>query len=127
MLSALRTALADGDPKALAELGPSLAQAAAVQPQLPDTPEGRRLATALVAYAAEPAGAPRQALPVASLAGTANALDDEAGSDRDVEIQPGDEEDEPEGAVFPALNLLKDAVRWSACQTLSWSGRPVHA
>ncbi|MFG3323571.1 DnaB-like helicase C-terminal domain-containing protein [Streptomyces sp. NPDC048171] len=111
VLSALRTALAAGDPKALAELGPSLAQAAAAPPQMPETPEGRRLAAALAAYAAvETAGTREQGVAVNPSAGSTNDVEDEAGSETDVEIQPGDEEDEPEGAVFPALKLLKDAV-----------------
>ncbi|MCF2128183.1 hypothetical protein L1I79_17325 [Strepomyces sp. STD 3.1] len=77
VLSALRTALADGDRHALAELGPSLVEVAAVQPQLPDTPEGARLAAALAAYAAaDSAGGPGQAAPIASPAGTANSPDE---------------------------------------------------
>ncbi|MFE9444872.1 DnaB-like helicase C-terminal domain-containing protein [Streptomyces sp. NPDC006602] len=47
VLAALRTVLAGGDQEALADLGPSLAQAAAAPQQLPDTAEGRCLAAAL--------------------------------------------------------------------------------
>lgn len=39
VLAALRTALANGDQKALDELGPSLAEVAAAPQQLPDTAE----------------------------------------------------------------------------------------
>ncbi|MFJ4790840.1 DnaB-like helicase C-terminal domain-containing protein [Streptomyces sp. NPDC088794] len=106
VLAALRTALANGDQGALDELAPSLAEVAAAPPQLPDTDEGRRLAAALNAYhPAVPAVTADQ-----SAGGSSHAPDDEDDTDREVELQPGDEEDEPATAVFPALKILKDAV-----------------
>ncbi|MGW3956850.1 DnaB-like helicase C-terminal domain-containing protein [Streptomyces sp. NPDC004752] len=112
VLAALRTTLANGDPQALAELGPSLTDAAAAPPRLPDTAEGRRLAAALQAYGtAESAGAVGQsaaaAVQPAADSGHVPGIDEEDGGDG---LVPGDEEDEPEGAVFPALRILKDAV-----------------
>ncbi|MFF8847624.1 DnaB-like helicase C-terminal domain-containing protein [Streptomyces sp. NPDC015127] len=112
MLAGLRTALANGDPEALTELGPSLAETAAAPPQLPDTAEGRRLAAALQAYGtaafAETTGQPAAAAvqPTAD-SGQVPHIDEEDDGDG---LVPGDEEDEPEGAVFPALRILKDAV-----------------
>ncbi|MEV0226951.1 DnaB-like helicase C-terminal domain-containing protein [Streptomyces sp. NPDC050704] len=50
VLAALRTALANNDQEALAEVGPSLAETAAAPQQLPDDAEGHRLAAALDAY-----------------------------------------------------------------------------
>ncbi|MGW2892929.1 DnaB-like helicase C-terminal domain-containing protein [Streptomyces griseoruber] len=113
VLAALRTTLANGDPEALAELEPSLAEAAAAPPHLPDTPEGRRLAAALQAYGTAasagttrpPAAAAAAAQPTAD---SGQVLDDE--EDDGDGLVPGDEEDEPEGAVFPALRILKEAV-----------------
>jgi hypothetical protein len=111
VLAALRTALAKRDPEALAELGPDLTQAASTPPRLADTAEGRRLAAALQAYST---GAPadtigRPAAPRAT-ADSGHAVDVEEDAEAEDELQPGDEEDEPTTAVFPALKLLKDAV-----------------
>lgn len=50
VLAALRTALTNGDPETLAGLEPSLAEATAAPPHLPDTAGGRRLAAAPQAY-----------------------------------------------------------------------------
>ncbi|WP_416959515.1 DnaB-like helicase C-terminal domain-containing protein [Streptomyces sp. Agncl-13] len=106
VLAALRTALTNGAQDVLDKLGPSLAEIAAAPPQLPDTDEGRRLAAALNAYdSAELAGSAEQ-----SAAGSGHVADDEDDTEREVELQPGDEEDEPETAIFPALKILKDAV-----------------
>ncbi|MFE2472651.1 type II toxin-antitoxin system prevent-host-death family antitoxin [Streptomyces mirabilis] len=111
LLAALRTALAGGDQEALGELGPSLAEVAAAPLQLPDSDEGRRLAAALNAYTTDvPAGAPGQPAAVRSAADSGHVPDDEDDAEAEVELQPGDEEDEPESAPFPALKLLKDAV-----------------
>ncbi|WP_260848429.1 DnaB helicase C-terminal domain-containing protein [Streptomyces sp. SLBN-118] len=111
VLAALRTALASGDPEAFAELGPSLAQAAAAPPQPPDTAEGRRLAAALHAYSASvSAGTTGQPTAVQPTADSGQVPDDLDEEDNDDGLAPGDEEDEPEGAVFPALRILKDAV-----------------
>ena len=111
VLAALRTALANGDQEALADLGPSLAQAAAAPPQLPDTAEGRRLAAALNAYnTAVSASTPGQPAAGPPVADSGHVTDDEDDAEAEEELQPGDEEDEPEGAPFPALKLLKDAV-----------------
>ncbi|MGM7440090.1 type II toxin-antitoxin system prevent-host-death family antitoxin [Streptomyces tunisiensis] len=112
VLAALRTALAHGDPDALAELEPPLAEAAAAPPHLPDTAEGRRLAAALQAYGtAASAGTSGQpdAAAAQPTADRGQVPDGDEEDDRDG-LVPGDEEDEPEGAVFPALRILKDAV-----------------
>ncbi|MFE2423387.1 DnaB-like helicase C-terminal domain-containing protein [Streptomyces hokutonensis] len=108
LLAALRTALTNGDQDALNELGPSLAELAAAPSQLPDTDEGRRLAAALNAYSntTAHAGTVEQPAEVSSR----RVPDDEDEAEGEVELQPGDEEDEPETAVFPALKILKDAV-----------------
>ncbi|MFI9616811.1 DnaB-like helicase C-terminal domain-containing protein [Streptomyces sp. NPDC052023] len=109
LLSALRAALNNADEEALADLGPSLAQMAAAPQPLPDDAEGRRLATALTAYNTAPTGTPGQ--PAAgSATDSGPATDDEANEEREQELRPGDEKDEPDSAPFPALKLLKDAV-----------------
>ncbi|MGW3312994.1 type II toxin-antitoxin system prevent-host-death family antitoxin [Streptomyces sp. NPDC001073] len=111
VLAALRTALTNGNREALDELGPSLAEFAAAPPQLPDTSEGRRLATALSAYTTTaPVDTTEQPAAVQSTESSGYAQDDEDDMGDEVELQPGDEEDEPETAVFPALKILKDAV-----------------
>ncbi|MFF1566883.1 DnaB-like helicase C-terminal domain-containing protein [Streptomyces sp. NPDC058293] len=113
VLSALRTALAHSSQEALDELRPELAEtaAAAAPQQLPDTAEGRRLAAALNAYhAAVSAGPPGQPAAARFAADGGHPLDDEDDAEAEEELQPGDEEDEPESAPFPALKILKDAV-----------------
>ncbi|MGW5209443.1 type II toxin-antitoxin system prevent-host-death family antitoxin [Streptomyces griseoincarnatus] len=112
VLAALRTALAHGDPDALAELEPPLAEAAAAPPHLPDTAEGRRLAAALQAYGTAASACTSGQPDAAAAQPTADrgqVPDGDEEDDRDG-LVPGDEEDEPEGAVFPALRILKDAV-----------------
>ncbi|MGW6023484.1 DnaB-like helicase C-terminal domain-containing protein [Streptomyces sp. NPDC055099] len=136
LLAALRTAVAEGDAGALAELRGPLRDLAAADPSYPDTAQGRRLADALHAYistvpgsathtttapgsaaettaAVEPTGGEP---PQADAERTAETLTespaeqaDEVDEDAD-DLAPGDEEDEPEGVVFPALVILKDAV-----------------
>ncbi|MET8411262.1 DnaB-like helicase C-terminal domain-containing protein [Streptomyces sp. NPDC005195] len=118
LLAALRTALAAGNIKDLDELRTPL-QALAAGLRLPETAEGRRLAVALHAYnaptpatgpdAAEQPAAPESARPAAG-SGVAEDADDEVRRDDDDGLVPGDEEDEPQGAVFPALRILKDSV-----------------
>ncbi|MFD8221765.1 type II toxin-antitoxin system prevent-host-death family antitoxin [Streptomyces sp. NPDC059697] len=116
LLAALRTALARGEQAAIAELAASLAQAAAAPPQMPDTAEGRRLAAALHAYnvaaaasvTAQPS-ASESARPAAA-SGAVSDADEEVRRDDDDGLVPGDEEDEPQGAIFPALRILKDSV-----------------
>ncbi|MBK6014174.1 DnaB-like helicase C-terminal domain-containing protein [Streptomyces sp. MBT53] len=112
VLAALRTALTNGAQNSLDDLRPSLADIAAAPPRLPDTDEGRRLAAALNAYnaAAAPADATEQPVAVQSTETSGHGRDDEDDTEEEVELQPGDEEDEPETAVFPALRILKDAV-----------------
>ncbi|MET7666173.1 DnaB-like helicase C-terminal domain-containing protein [Streptomyces sp. NPDC005463] len=111
VLSALRTALAHSSQEALDELRPELAETAAAPQQLPDTAEGRRLAAALNAYhAAVSAGPPGQPAAARFAADRGHPLDDEDDAEAEEELQPGDEEDEPESAPFPALKILKDAV-----------------
>ncbi|MEU1449364.1 MULTISPECIES: type II toxin-antitoxin system prevent-host-death family antitoxin [Streptomyces] len=116
LLAALRTALVAGEQEGIDELAASLAQAAAAPPKMPDTAEGRRLAAALHAYnAPAPAGAtaqpsaPESARPAAA-SGAVSDADEEVRRDDDDGLVPGDEEDEPETAVFPALRILKDSV-----------------
>ncbi|MFE5084482.1 type II toxin-antitoxin system prevent-host-death family antitoxin [Streptomyces mirabilis] len=117
LLAALRTALVAGEQEAIDELAASLAQAAAAPPQLPDTAEGRRLAAALHAYNAAAAtgvtaqpSAPESARPAAASGAVTDRDDEDAVRDDDDGLVPGDEEDEPETAVFPALRILKDSV-----------------
>ncbi|MGW3730695.1 type II toxin-antitoxin system prevent-host-death family antitoxin, partial [Streptomyces sp. NPDC000851] len=111
VLAALRAALTNGDQEALADLRPSLAQTAAAPQPLPDDTEGRRLAAALDAYnTTVSAGTPRQPVAGQPVADSGPATDDEADEEREQELRPGDEEDEPDSAPFPALKLLKDAV-----------------
>nr|WP_248296166.1 DnaB helicase C-terminal domain-containing protein [Streptomyces sp. S1D4-11] len=117
LLAALRTALAAGDQAAIDELAASLAQAAAAPPQMPDTAEGRRLAAALHAYnAPAPASVTTQpsaaesARPAADSGTITEADGEDVARDDDDGLVPGDEEDEPGTAVFPALRILKDSV-----------------
>ncbi|MFE9606812.1 type II toxin-antitoxin system prevent-host-death family antitoxin [Streptomyces hokutonensis] len=111
VLAALRTALTNGTQDVLDELGSSLAEIAAAPPQLPDTDEGRGLAAALNAYnTTAPADASEQSVAVQSTESSGHVPDDDDDAEEGVELQPGDEEDEPETAVFPALKILKDAV-----------------
>ncbi|WP_331765289.1 AAA family ATPase (plasmid) [Streptomyces sp. NBC_01384] len=117
LLAALRTALAAGDQATIDELAAPLAQAAAAPPHMPDTAEGRRLAAALHAYnapapvgaTAQPSG-PESARPAADSGTVTDRDDEDAARDDDDGLVPGDEEDEPETAVFPALRILKDSV-----------------
>ncbi|MFJ6901922.1 DnaB-like helicase C-terminal domain-containing protein [Streptomyces hokutonensis] len=115
VLAALRTALAKGDRDSLDGLGTSLAEIATAPPQLPDTDEGRRLTAALNTYASVLAAALNtyDSVPAAAehpVAGSGHVPADYDDAVGEVELQPGDEEDEPETAVFPALKILKDAV-----------------
>ncbi|MGW3634687.1 type II toxin-antitoxin system prevent-host-death family antitoxin [Streptomyces sp. NPDC005122] len=118
LLAALRTALSSGNIKDLDELRTPLQALAGAGLRLPETGEGRRLAAALHVYNA-PALAPtdadeQRAAPDSSLpadgSGVAENTDDEVRRDDDDGLRPGDEEDEPETAVFPALKILKDSV-----------------
>ncbi|MFE2219821.1 DnaB-like helicase C-terminal domain-containing protein, partial [Streptomyces canus] len=118
LLAALRTALAGSRTRDLDDLREPLQALAEAGLQLPGHPEGRRLAAALHTYStaasATTAENPSQP-PAAGALGPADrqqaqdavADDEEDGEDG---LQPGDEEDEPEGHVFPALKILKDAV-----------------
>ncbi|MFF3617520.1 DnaB-like helicase C-terminal domain-containing protein [Streptomyces sp. NPDC002580] len=114
LLAALRTALAGGHVKDLDELHTQLQAMATAGVRTPDNAEGRRLTAALHAYnAAAPAAATTEPPADAAVSGTpsADAEDDEdAARDDDDGLVPGDEEEEPEGAVFPGLKILKDAV-----------------
>ncbi|MEU1519129.1 DnaB-like helicase C-terminal domain-containing protein [Streptomyces sp. NPDC005811] len=121
-LAAWRTALASGDQEALQEILPSLLQAGAAAARMPDTHEGHRLACALrtfspLASAAPAAGITQAAADAAvhPLADSGPPQDDAAQDEQDEQdgqdgLAPGDEEDEPEGHIFPALKILKDAV-----------------
>jgi antitoxin (DNA-binding transcriptional repressor) of toxin-antitoxin stability system len=111
VLAALRTALTNGNREALNELGPSLTEIAAAPPQLPDTDEGRRLAAALNATTA-PADATESGVAVQSTAGSSGHGPDDEDDDAEeaVELQPGDEKDEPDNAPFPGLKILKASI-----------------
>ncbi|MGX1266824.1 type II toxin-antitoxin system prevent-host-death family antitoxin [Streptomyces phaeoluteigriseus] len=119
-LAAWRTAVAGGDQEALKEILPSLLQAVAAVAEWPDTHEGHRLAAALRPYgtpvsadtAASAGQAAAASAPVHVPADSGQAPDDVAEDEEDGAdwLKPGDEEDEPEGHVFPALKILKDAV-----------------
>ncbi|MFI9824132.1 DnaB-like helicase C-terminal domain-containing protein [Streptomyces sp. NPDC052013] len=119
-LAAWRTAVASGDQEALKSVLPSLLQAAAAVSRMPDTAEGHRLAAALQAYgtpvspesAASAGQAAAAGATVHAPADGGQRLDDVAEDEEDGQdvVAPGDEEDEPEDHVFPALRLLKDAV-----------------
>jgi hypothetical protein len=86
---------------------------------LPDNAEGRRLAAALHTYdTAASAGTTVQTSAAAVRPATGSGpvsddADDDATGDDDDGLVPGDEEEEPEGTVFPALKILKDAVKRS--------------
>ncbi|WRZ87766.1 DnaB helicase C-terminal domain-containing protein [Streptomyces sp. NBC_01007] len=116
LLAALRTALAGGHAKDLDELHAPLKAMAAAGLQTPDSAEGHRLAAALHTYnAPTPAGTTEQPDTTTVQPGgdSGHVLDDageEGTGDDEDGLAPGDEEDEPEGAVFPALRILKDAV-----------------
>ncbi|MCX4581172.1 ATP-binding protein [Streptomyces sp. NBC_01571] len=118
LLAALRTALAAGNIKDLDELRVPLRALAAAGLQLPGNAEGRSLAAALHAYnapapASTPAPTPAAAPAPASAVAPVAEDSDEAERDDDDGLVEGDEEDEPEGAVFPALRILKDSVERS--------------
>ncbi|WP_328743904.1 ATP-binding protein [Streptomyces sp. NBC_00285] len=130
-LAAWRTAVAGGDQATLKEILPSLLQAAAAVAGMPDTHEGHRLSAALRPYGTpesvvNAAGAGQPATPAATAAVHALADNGQARSDvpedeedGDDDLAPGDEEDEPEGHVFPALKILKDAVGRSKMHPIS--------
>jgi PHD/YefM family antitoxin component YafN of YafNO toxin-antitoxin module len=118
-LAAWRTAVANGDQEALKGLLPSLLQAAAAVTEMPDTHEGHRLAAALRPYGTPESAAAADTTQSAGQATAAGApvhapadsgqTQDDVTEDEDG-LEPGDEEDEPEGHVFPALKILKKAV-----------------
>ncbi|MER5409129.1 DnaB-like helicase C-terminal domain-containing protein [Streptomyces sp. NPDC002769] len=115
LLAALRTALAAGNIKDLDELHVPLRALAAAGLRLPDHTEGRRLAAALHAYNAPAPVAvtaqPSPTEPARPAAGSSAVADTDDEDRRDDDgLVPGDEEDEPQGAVFPALRILKDSV-----------------
>ncbi|MFD8725609.1 DnaB-like helicase C-terminal domain-containing protein [Streptomyces sp. NPDC059629] len=119
-LAAWRTAVTGGDQEALKEILPSLLQAAAAVSAWPDTHEGHRLDAALRHYgmpvsadtAASAGQSAAASTPVHAPADSGQAQGDVAEDEEDGGdwLKPGDEEDEPEGHVFPALKILKDAV-----------------
>ncbi|BBC28854.1 Replicative DNA helicase [Streptomyces graminofaciens] len=125
-LAAWRTAVAGGDQDALKEILPSLRQAAAAVAEMPDTHEGHRLAAALRPFStpmsADTAGSAGQAAaagaPVHTLADSGQGQD-EVAEDGEDGLAPGDEEDEPEGHLFPALKILKDSVGRSKMHPIS--------
>ncbi|MFD9495190.1 DnaB-like helicase C-terminal domain-containing protein [Streptomyces sp. NPDC060005] len=116
LLAALRTALADAHVKDLDDLHAPLKEMAAAGLQTPDSVDGRRLAAALHDFnAPTPASAPTQAAAPAPAAAAMPAAEDGEDGDGvrrhdDDGLVPGDEQDEPEGAIFPALRILKESV-----------------
>ncbi|MFI6341010.1 DnaB-like helicase C-terminal domain-containing protein [Streptomyces sp. NPDC050535] len=102
LLSALRTALAGAHVKDLDDLHAPLKNLAAAGLQTPDSIEGQRLAAALHAY--------NTPAPAAAADARVAEDGDEARRDDDDGLVPGDEQDEPEGAIFPALRILKESV-----------------
>ncbi|MGQ4434198.1 hypothetical protein [Streptomyces sp. SAS_260] len=111
LLSALRSALAGAHVKDLDDLHAPLTELAAAGLQTPDSVEGHRLAAALHTYIA-PAPATEQTSGSAPAPAGAKAVEDadEVRRDDDDGLVPADEQDEPEGAVFPALRILKASV-----------------
>jgi prevent-host-death family protein len=114
LLAALRTALDGAHVKDLDDLRAPLTELAAAGLLTPDNAEGRRLTAALHAYntpAPAPASDPTPAAArTDSDATSVEEGDDDVRRDDDDGLVPGDEQDEPEGAVFPALRILKDSV-----------------
>ncbi|MFE9812923.1 type II toxin-antitoxin system prevent-host-death family antitoxin [Streptomyces sp. NPDC005548] len=117
LLAALRTALAGANVKDLDDLHAPLTEMAAAGLQTPDSAEGRRLAAALHAYNApvsDPGPAPAAGPAPTSAVGAPVAEDvenvDGVRRDDDDGLVPGDEQDEPEGAIFPALRILRESV-----------------
>lgn len=120
LLAALRTVLDGARVKDLDDLHAPLKEMAAAGLQTPDSAEGRRLAAALHAFnaaASEPEPTPASA-PAPSGAVDAPAAD-EVSRDEDDGLVPGDEQDEPEGAIFPALRILKESVARSKMHPIS--------
>ncbi|MET7746113.1 DnaB-like helicase C-terminal domain-containing protein [Streptomyces sp. NPDC005385] len=113
LLAALRTALTDAHVKDLDDLHTPLKEMAAAGLPTPDSAEGRRLSAALHALNA-PASSSAQAAAPAPAGGVTPAAEHEDGDegrrDDDDGLVPGDEQDEPEGAIFPALRILKESV-----------------
>ncbi|ALV39368.1 DnaB-like helicase C-terminal domain-containing protein [Streptomyces sp. CdTB01] len=138
VLADFRATVAKGDDVAVDQLAADLVSAFKSVTQLPDTAEGRLLANTLRAYhpalraycpalrtsddtGASVTGTTQQQAPAAPAAaepaaGTEQTTDD--GGEDDAWVQPGDEE-EPEGIVFPALSILKDAVGRSTYHPIS--------
>ncbi|MET7829002.1 type II toxin-antitoxin system prevent-host-death family antitoxin [Streptomyces sp. NPDC005386] len=111
LLAALRTALADAHVKDLDDLHTPLKELAAAGLQTPDSLEGRRLAAALHDFNAPTPAQTQAAAPAPADADTPVAEDgEEVRRDDDDGLVPGDEQDEPEGAIFPALRILKESV-----------------
>ncbi|MFD4589056.1 DnaB-like helicase C-terminal domain-containing protein [Streptomyces sp. NPDC058434] len=127
ILDVLRTAVKERNDSRVESLGESLASAFRSVTTLPDTAEGRRLASALRTYdpalregcpalradGEEAAGATEQPTPAEPPASQEPSADiaqvTASDGEDDAWVQPGDEE-EPAGTVFPALNLLKDCM-----------------
>lgn len=111
LLAALRSALAGAHVKDLDDLHTPLTELAEAGLQTPDSAEGRRLAAALHAYIA-PAPATEQSFGSAPDPAGAPVAEnvDVVRRDDDDGLVPGDEQDEPDGAIFPALRILKESV-----------------
>ncbi|WP_199546316.1 DnaB-like helicase C-terminal domain-containing protein [Streptomyces sp. N35] len=135
VLAALRKAV-EQDDTAVEELTDELVAVFSAVTALPDTPEGQRLGAALRSYAPalsanspalqtapttngpdapppEQPSEPSAPAPTPSPTGTATRVEEDADDEQDdAWVQPGDE-DEPEGTVFPGLNILKDCMKRS--------------
>ncbi|MET7391387.1 DnaB-like helicase C-terminal domain-containing protein [Streptomyces sp. NPDC005529] len=110
LLAALRTALAGAQMKDLDDLHTPLKELAAAGLQTPDSTEGRCLAAALHAYNAP--ASPFEPTPDPAGAVDVPASEDANGTGREDDdgLIPDDESDEPQGAIFPALRILKESV-----------------
>ncbi|MGW6270795.1 DnaB-like helicase C-terminal domain-containing protein [Streptomyces sp. NPDC055060] len=149
LLSDHRDAVLKGAAEELPDLRPyTTALASAAGLTLPDNPEGRRLRAALDAFAAAqraehaqvPTPAPdtgaetgqdadAEALTGRAERGTPQTArqqppaEEEAAAEQEPTLQPGDEDDEPENASFPALRLLKEAVGRSKMHPIAVIGK----
>lgn len=122
VLSAMRAAVTGQGTDEVDDLGAALVSAFTKVTRIPGTAEGRRLTAALLAYdprlsdvcpALRTHAGPSATASAPAGSGQihdAAAKDPESEEDERDRLEPGDEEDEPAGSVFPGLRILKDAV-----------------